>query len=116
MAQLEDVNDFVGIKRKMSVAQMEHLAQIISIEYYYLKASEIHLFLFRLKAGRYGQFYGVIDPLKITQALTCFCHERQLEVSRIDQRKKQCEMDQLRKTWAETCVTREQYEKLKNKV
>lgn len=115
MAQLEDINDFVSVQNKLNIQQMEHLAQIISTEYSFLKVTELHLFLHRLKAGRYGIFYGAIDPLKITQALIEFLEQRRLEISHIEHKLKQQTLDKLRLQWAQTAVTRQQYELLKNK-
>ena len=42
---------------------------MIRVEYYYLKASELLLFFFKLKTGEYGHLYGVVDPMVIMSAL-----------------------------------------------
>lgn len=34
------------------------------------------LFFFRFKAGKYGTFFGSVDPMTITSALSSFCRER----------------------------------------
>lgn len=113
MAQLEDINDFVAVKQKMTLAQMEQTANIIATEYSYLKVTEIHLFLHRLKSGRYGTFYGCIDPLQLMQALNQFLEQRRTEINQIEQRNKQQLLDQQRAKWAETAVTRQEYEQIK---
>lgn len=113
IAQLEDVNDFVGVREKMTLAQMEHIAHIVITEYGYLKASELHLFLYRLKAGRYGIFYGCIDPLVITRALTQFMQQRRTEIAAIEHKRELERLENQRKQWATTAVSRHQYEQLK---
>lgn len=113
IAQLEDVNDFVGVRQKMTLPQMEHLACIIISEYGYLKATELHLFLYRLKAGRYGVFYGCIDPLIITRSLTQFMQQRGVEIAAIENKSEQQRLNDKRKQWATTAVSRHQYELLK---
>lgn len=49
---------------------------MIAQTYSYLKVSELMLFFYQFKQGRYGQFYGAIDPLKIMCALQDFRRER----------------------------------------
>lgn len=41
-----------------------------------LKISEIMLFFFLFKGGRYGKFYGAVDPITITCALQEFMAKR----------------------------------------
>lgn len=114
MAQLEDINDFAGTSIKMSLDQMEQLARVISTEYYYLKVTELHLFLHRLKAGRYGFFYGAIDPMKITSSLATFSEERRIEIARIENEKSQAEIVSKRHEWSKTAISRQEYERIKN--
>ena len=77
MPQLDDLNEYCSCKEKLDKGQMKQLAQIISTEFSYLKVSEIMLFLYRFKSGRYGHFYGAIDPLVIITALrNSFMSER----------------------------------------
>ena len=113
MAQLENLNDFVGVAQKMNLMQMEELAQIIAVDYHYLKVTEFHLFLHRMKAGWYGEFYGTIDPLKITNGLLQFSKERVNEISTYERNSYNNKMNILRQQWAKTCVSRSEYEKMK---
>ena len=75
--QLMDLCAYCGVKEKLNERQMKQLAYIIVTEYGYLKVTEILLFLHRFKAGKYGRFYGSIDPLIIMQALDDFMDERE---------------------------------------
>lgn len=115
IAQLEDINDFVGIREKMSISQMEYVAHIIATEYGYLKVSELHLFLHRLKAGHYGIFYGYIDPIKITQSLIKFSEQRRYEIATIERKRQQVNLNKQREEWSKTAITHQQYKHLKNK-
>ena len=113
MAQLENLNDFSGANQKMTLVQMEETARMIMVEYHYLKVTEIHLFLHRLKAGRYIQFYGSVDPMKIMEGLTKFSSERILEISYYERKRRDAEFSNLREKWAKECVSREEYERMK---
>lgn len=113
VAQLEDVNNFTNIRQKMCIEQMEQTASVIAIEYAYLKVSELHLFLHRFKAGRYGTFYGCIDPLQITYALAQFVEQRRAEITKIQQKQDKERIYKQRNQWAETAVSRQEYEQLK---
>ena len=78
--QMFNLSEFCGVKEKMSKEQLKDTAYVIATEYYYLKVSELMLFFHRFKAGRYGRFYGNVDPLVITSALREFCEERKTAI------------------------------------
>ena len=69
MPQLYDLGEYCGVKDKLDKTQMTQLARVIVSEFGFLKVSEIMLFLHRFKAGRYGRFYGSVDPMIIVIAL-----------------------------------------------
>lgn len=50
------------------------------------------LFFHRFKAGRYGRFYGSVDPLVITTALREFLRDRNLVYDQHRQ-EQECERD-----------------------
>ena len=74
--QLINLSEFCGCKDKLSNQQLKECAQLITANFYYMKVSELMLFFFRFKSGKYGRFYGSIDPLIIMQALRDFAKER----------------------------------------
>lgn len=76
LAQLENLNSFSGTQNKMNPDQMMMLCDIILTDYYYLKASELLLFFYQFKAGKYGQLYGSVDPLRVSNALIEFAAYR----------------------------------------
>ena len=97
LPQLYDLNEYCGCKEKLDEAQMTQLARVIITEFGYLKVSEIMLFLHRFKSGRYGRFYGAVDPLVIVSALRYnFMNER---AEAIDER----EHAQERAEWEAHC-------------
>lgn len=115
MAQLEHINSFCGVKQKMDLSQMETLATIIFTEYYYLKFTELMLFFHQFKAGKYGAFYGTVDPQKITVALLEFVKERFVKLQELERKAQKEIMDKKRQEWQQTGITRAEYEKIKEK-
>ena len=112
LAQLENLNQYAGTKNKMNSDQMTMLAEIIITEYFYLKASELLLFFFQFKAGKYGELYGSVDPLRISSALIEFAAYRSDMIFRIEQKQKE---EQRLGQHKKNAITRQQYLKLKFK-
>lgn len=61
-AHLVRVCEFVGVKEKLSDWQLQSLSVQIYNECPTLTMSEFILFCARLRTGRYGKFYGSVDP------------------------------------------------------
>ncbi len=74
--QLMDLSEFCGSKEKLFGDKLEECAWLIAQNYFYLKISELMLFFNRFKQGKYGHFYGSVDPLVIMTALQDFLRER----------------------------------------
>lgn len=74
--QLMDLSEFCGSKDKLFGDKLEECAWLIAQNYFYLKVSELMLFFNRFKQGKYGRFYGSVDPLVIMTALQDFLRER----------------------------------------
>lgn len=74
--QLMDLSEFCGCKEKLQGEPMEECAWLIAQNYFYLKISELMLFFNLFKQGRYGHFYGSVDPLVIMTALQDFLRYR----------------------------------------
>jgi len=75
--------------KNLTKEQLRELAKIISIEYRHLKVTEILLFFYKFKTGRYGRFYGSVDPMVITCALREFISERNTLIDRFEREQKQ---------------------------
>lgn len=104
--QLSNLSEFCGCRDKLSVGQLEELARIITQSYPYLKITEMMLFFYRFKQGRYGRFYGTVDPLVITTSLSVFIRERGELLTRYER--------QACNTVAEdetSCITYEEYKR-----
>lgn len=108
--QLYNLSEYCGVKDKLEGAPLEETAFVIATEYYYLKISELMLFFHRFKAGRYGRFYGKVDPLIITTSLRDFVKERNTEIDRYEQLQRQAKYDAEKRL----AITREEYEKMLN--
>jgi len=67
--QLAEFNEFCGKKEKMDDWQIEQLARGIVTRFSQLKVSEIMLFLYQYKMGKWGPLYGTIDPQEFTAVL-----------------------------------------------
>ena len=91
MEQILELVVYSNSKGTLNDYQAEFLANTIVNEHYDLKASELLLFFYQFKVGKYGHFYGVIDPMRITIALDEFCDERERV---IEQHRKEVEKAQ----------------------
>lgn len=67
--QLHNMCVAVGVKTKLDDAQLKQLATMIRDEFGFLKTTEVMLFMWRLKGGHYGEFYGSVDIQRIMRAL-----------------------------------------------
>ena len=89
LPQLNNLSEYCGCKEKLEGKAIEECAFIIATDFFYLKISELMLFFHRFKTGRYGRFYGSVDPLIITTALREFITERSSEIDRMEQIKRE---------------------------
>lgn len=107
--QIADLALFTGAKN-LNKEQMRSLASVIAVEYRYLKVTELLLFFHRFKTGRYGRFYGSVDPMVITCALREFMKERNtlIDIYERELRDKELEKQKLLPT-----MSREQYLEMK---
>ncbi len=117
MAQIENLNNFAGVKQKMRINQMQELAGILLQKCQHLKATEILLFFFKLKGGDFGGFYGVVDPQKVAEYFNVFMQWRREKFAIIQIKNEEIRRNHERKEWKQKCITRAQYEaskRLKN--
>ena len=106
--QLYNLSEYCGCKDKLQGTPLEECAFTIAAEFYYLKISELMLFFHRFKAGRFGRFYGSVDPLVIVTSLREFLRERIYAI----ERRKQEEHEREREEWKKNAVTWPQYCKM----
>ena len=84
---------------------MEDLAYLIVCGYHWLKVTEVMLFFWWFKSGRYGKFYGAVDPMVITTALREFVKDRNAIIAKRDG----MEAEKKEAEWRKRAVTYEQY-------
>lgn len=87
IAQLVNLSESTGAKN-ITEKQLLDLAEIIAIEYRYLKVTEMLLFFFRFKLGKYGHFYGSVDPMVITCAIREFIEDRNNMIDAFEQQER----------------------------
>lgn len=114
LAQLENINIYAGTKNKMTPDQMMMLSDIIMTEYFYLKASELLLFFFQFKSGKFGELYGSVDPLRVSSALIEFVAYRRDMIFRIEQKQQEEQKRKDEEMRNKTAITWEEYQKRKS--
>lgn len=108
--QLYNLSEYCGCKDKLQGTPLEECAFTIATEFYYLKISELMLFFHRFKSGRYGRFYGSVDPLVITTSLRHFLDERLFALNEQEQKERERQREEWRKnavTWPQYCKMQE---------
>jgi hypothetical protein len=107
-AQIADATLFVGAKN-LDKWQQSKLAQLIATEYHYFKVTELLVFFHRFKTGRYGHFYGAVDPHIVMCSLREFVQERNDVIAGVEQRQREQREAEERKH----AISYEEYLKLK---
>lgn len=108
LPQLYDLSEFCGSRDKLEGRPLEQCAGVIAAEFRWLKVSELMLFFHRFKSGKYGKFYGGVDPLVITTSLREFVRERNDEIAAREceeRTRKALERSKEAVTWEEYCRT-----------
>ena len=106
-AQITYLNSISGATQ-MTEMQMTMLASNISQTYGYLKITELMVFFFQLAGGKYGKFYGAVDPMQIMVDLNEFLKYRSVMLDKIESDRRSEERNKMLNN--PKCITREQYE------
>lgn len=109
-AEIQTVSEFCGCRDKLSDEQMDETALLISTAYPWLKVTELLLFFGWFKLGRYGKFYGCLDPMVITTSLQDFLVERSNYLAKIEQQERERKREEEKK---KPHYTREEWERIK---
>ena len=88
-AHLIIVSDFVGARDKISEFQLKAVGEQIVSMYPTLTMTEFILFCSRLRAGRYGCFYGSVDTQQILRSFERFLSERERDYKTKDERERE---------------------------
>ena len=106
-AQITYLNSISGATQ-MTEMQMMMLVSNISQTYGYLKITELMVFFFQLAGGKYGKFYGAVDPMQIMVDLNEFMKYRSVMLDKIESERRSEERNKMLNN--PKCITREQYE------
>ena len=106
-AQITYLNSISGATQ-MTEMQMMMLVSNISQAYGYLKITELMVFFFQLAGGKYGKFYGAVDPMQIMTNFCEFMKYRSVMLDKIESDRRSEERNKMLSN--PKCITREQYE------
>lgn len=73
------ISEFAGAKDKVNAMQVEYTATTIDKQFGFLSIGEFAHFINLLLSGRWGKFYGAIDPVFIMESLHKYCGEIRVE-------------------------------------
>ena len=91
--QIGQMSVFCGAQN-IKKEQISYLCRYIVNDYYYLSVTQLVYFFHQIKMGRYGSFYGNVDPQKITAALYSFVQQRNDILSKIENEKREKEREE----------------------
>ena len=75
----------------MTEMQMMMLVSNISETYGYLKITELMVFFCQLAGGKYGKFYGAVDPMQIMTNFCEFMKYRSVMLDKIESERRSAE-------------------------
>lgn len=107
--QITDLAAYSNCRNVLDESAIEHLAMMISNEFSYLKLTELMLFFYRFKLGKYENFYGAVSPMAITKSLNEFVKERNEYLKAVESR----EMLQKQLEERKTAITYAEYLEMK---
>lgn len=107
--QFDNLNDFVGVKEKMSIGQINEVSALFYYDCCSLNIAEVAFFFVKFKLGSFGEFYGTVDPLKIMIAKNQFISERGASLNYYQIKKANEESENKRQQWAQKAITYEDY-------
>lgn len=110
--QIHNLSEYAGTNQKLDTLQTEEVARMVAQEFYYFKLSEFMLFFAHFKVGRYGKFYGNVDPLVIVEALQKFKIWRNSTLDYLQEAKQQEEINK-RPIHNPECLTYTEWQELK---
>ena len=74
--QLADLAESVGAREKINRWQLKQLGRAFLLDYGWMKITDVELYMYRLKSGEYGHFYGTVDTQTILGNMKWFMEER----------------------------------------
>lgn len=108
--QVQNLSEFAGVKEKLGVERIAETARQIMFTFPFLKVTELMHFMVLFKGGKYGIFYGAVDPMTIMDALRRYvATTRREQIDACEAARKRREADEARKN----AISWEQWQKIK---
>lgn len=101
---VENLNDFCNVKDKMKPEQKDEAAHIIGCDYGHLNIAEVALFFLKVKSGSFGEFYGILDTVRLMSIMRKFIAERTKALTSYEEYKAKQEEKEKRERWSEEAV------------
>ena len=104
---VENLNDFCGVKQKMTDEQKEEVAHILMCECVRLNIAEVALFFDKVKSGVFGEFYGILDTVRTMKILKDFMRERRAAINKQIEIEESTRLERLRNEMSENAMSPE---------
>ena len=92
----------------MDNLQIDAISNAFVNSYGYIKLTELMVFFANIASGKYGKFYGAVDPMRIMVDLNEFMKYRSIMLDKIESDRRSEERNKMLNN--PKCITREQYE------
>ena len=112
-AQLSHLAEYCGVNGKLTPWQVELCATNMVQEHGHLKVTEFLLYFCRMAMGRYGKFYGQMDPQRIMSWLDDFLKERSEIITAVAEKEEREAREREDAEHKKKCVTYDEYLKMK---
>lgn len=111
--QIITLSDLCGAADKINNSQTAFCAEVILSQYGYLKVTDLLLYFSNLIAGKYGYFYGSIDPQRILAWIKEYLRDRNIICEQHESRLQAVEQARLETEHKNKTVTYEEYQQMK---
>lgn len=105
---VENLNDFCGVKQKMTDEQKEEVAHILMCECVRLNIAEVALFFDKVKRGVFGEYYGILDTVRTMKILKDFMRERKVAINRALEAEEKERQAMERESWRRDAMSHEE--------
>lgn len=105
---VDNLNDFCGVKQKMTDAQKEEVAHILMCECGVLNIAEVALFFDEVKRGVFGEYYGILDSVRTMKILKDFMRERKVATNRALEAEEKERQARERESWGKDAMSHEE--------
>lgn len=107
-AMVENLNDFCGVRQKMTDAQKDEVAHILMCECGGLNVAEVALFFDEVKRGVFGEYYGILDSVRTMKILKDFMRERKVAINRALEAEEKERQAKERESWGKDAMSHEE--------